>query len=544
MGSVRLGESRRIAAQEAAAAEQVAAVAEPIAGPREFPGSFLAGDAVIAFSLAAVACLVHLLCSGRYGYFRDELYYIACGQHLAWGYVDQPPLIAVWARFSVWLLGDSLSALRFFPALASAAKILLTAWMVRELGGKRFAQLLAGTAVFLAPIYLTFDSFLSMNAFEPLFWTLCAALAMRIAKQGNCRLWVLFGLIAGLGLLNKHSMLFFGFGMVLALLLMPQRRAFRSRWIWLGGLVAFLIVLPNLLWEIRHGWPTLEHLHNVALVKHAPVTPLQFVLQQALLVLPLAAPICLAGLYFFLRADEGKPYRFLGWTYLLILAQLILLKGKIYYLAPIYPMLFAAGAVWIEQWTRLRNWNWMKPAILVPLAVGGLVAAPLALPVLPVEAMAAYSKFWKVDHVRVERQPVGKLPQLWADMFGWKNQVATIARAYHRLPVEEQSKCALLAWNYGEAGAIDHFGAAYGLPKAISGSNNYYLWGPRGYSGEVVISLGVPLDRLQQIFGQIEQADLIVDEYAMPDESDLPVYICRKPKLTLQQAWPGLKLYQ
>jgi len=544
MGSIRLAESRRVAAQEAAAADPVASVAQPTGAPREFEGSFLAGDAVIAFSLAAAACLVHLLCSGRYGCFRDELYYIACGARLAWGYVDQPPLIAIVARFSHWLLGDSLFALRFFPALAAAAKVLLTAWMVRELGGKRFAQLLAGTAVFLAPIYLTFDSFLSMNAFEPAFWTLCAALAMRIAKQGNCRLWVLFGLIAGLGLLNKHSMLFFGFGMVLALLLMPQRRAFLSPWIWLGGLVAFLIFLPNLLWEIHYGWPTLEHLHNVALVKYAPVTPLQFILEQALLVHPLAAPICLAGLYFFLRAKDGRPYRFLGWTYLLILAQLVILKGKIYFLAPVYPMLFAAGAIWIEQWVRLRNRNRMKPAILLALAVGGMVAAPLALPVLPVEAMAAYSKFWNVGDIKVEKQPEGKLPQLWADMFGWENQVATIARVYGSLPAGEQSKCALLAGNYGEAAAIDHFGGAYGLPKSISGSNNYYLWGPRDHSSEVVISVGVPMIRLQQIFGQIEQAALIVDEYAMPDESNLPVYICRKPKLTLQQAWPILKLYE
>jgi hypothetical protein len=506
-------------------------------------GSFLAGETAIVVSLAAATCLLHFLVNGRYGYFRDELYYAACGEHLAWGYVDHAPLIAVVARLSRWLLGDSLFALRFFPALAGAAKVLLAGWMARELGGRRFAQALAATAVFVAPVYLAFDNFLSMNSFEPVFWMLCAAIVMRILNRGNPRLWLLFGLVAGIGLLNKHSMSFFGFGVFLGLLLTPERKFFRDKWIWLGGLLAFAIFLPNLVWEIRHGWPTIEILRNVARVMNAPVTPLQFVFQQALLVHPLAVPICLAGLYFYLRTKEGKPYQLLGWTYLVILAGFLVLKGKIYYLAPAYPMLFAAGAVWIEKWIRARNWIWLKPATLAPLVVGGMVAAPLALPLLPVEAVVKYAKFWGVEAVKVENPDTGKLPQLFAEMFGWENQVATVSRVYHRLSPEEQSKCAILAGNFGEASAIDYFGSAYGLPKAISGNNNYYLWGPRGYSGEIVISVGIPREDLEALFGQIEQAATITDEYAVPDENNLPVYVCRKPKMSLSDAWPKLKVY-
>ncbi len=535
MGSIGLNEPQGASATEAVAGRP--------ASLRALAGSLVSAETAIVASLAAGVCLLHFLVIGRYGYFRDELYYAACGEHLAWGYVDHAPLIAVVARLSRWLLGDSLFALRFFPALAGAAKVLLAAWLVCELGGKRFALALACTVVFVAPIFLTFDSFLSMNAFEPVFWMLCAALAMRIVNGGNSRLWLLFGLVAGLGILNKHSMLFFGFGFFLALLITPERRFFRGKWIWLGGLIALLIFLPNLVWEIRHGWPTIEILRNVARVKNVPVTPLEFIWQQALLVHPLAAPICLAGLYFFLRAKDGKPYRFLGWTYLLVLAQLLVLKGKIYYLAPIYPMLFAAGAVCIERSIREHNWNWMKPAILVPLAVGGIVAAPLALPILPIDAAEKYSKFWNVEDVKVEKIDTGRLPQLWADMFGWENQVATIAGVYHGLSPAEQAKCALITWNYGEAGAIDYFGAAYGLPKAISGSNNYHLWGPRNYTGEVVISVGVPLEILHELFGDVQQAALIVSEYAIPEEGNLPVYICREPKIPLRQAWPKLKLY-
>ncbi len=510
---------------------------------RALSGAWLTSETAVVYSLAVAASLLHFLANGRYSYFRDELYYAACGEHLAWGYVDHAPLVAVVAHLSRWLLGESLFALRFFPALAAAAKILVTGWMVRELGGRRFAQVLAGTAVFFAPIYLTFDNFLSMNAFEPVFWMLCAALAMCLVNHGDPRLWLLFGVVAGFGLLNKHSMLFFGFGVFLGLLLTPERRVFQSKWIWLGGLLAFGIFLPNLVWEMRHGWPTLEILQNVAARKNAPIGPFAFLWQQTLLVHPLATPICLAGLYFFLRDREARSYRVLGWAYLVVLTELLVLKGKIYYLAPAYPMLLAAGAVCIEKWVREHNWNWLKPAILAPLVVGGIIAAPLAMPLLPVEAMARYSKFWDVEAVKVEQQDLGKLPQLFADMFGWENQVATVARIYSSLPAAERAKAAIFAANYGEASAIDYFGRSYGLPKAISPHNNYYLWGPRNYSGEVVISVGFTREYLQPLFGQIEQVDTIRHPYAMPDENNVPVFLCHKPKMSLQQAWPRLKLY-
>src|SRR6202171_769026 len=220
-------------------------------------------DQAIAVCFALTACVVHFVFNGRYGYFRDELYYAACGQHVACGYVDHAPLIAVIARLSRMLFGDSLRALRFFPALSSGAKLLITGWIVRELGGRRYAQILAATAMLLCPIYLTMDNFLSMNAFEPVFWMLCAAISLRIIRTGDQRLWLLFGLVAGVGILNKHSTLVFGFGFFLALLVTRQRRLLQNVWIWGGALLAFLIFLPNLLWEIENHWPTPEILRNV-----------------------------------------------------------------------------------------------------------------------------------------------------------------------------------------------------------------------------------------------------------------------------------------
>ncbi len=506
--------------------------------PRRFTVSPQESAAGVVLGVAALACVVHFAFSGQYGYFRDELYYAACGEHLAWGYVDQAPLIAVVARVTRALLGNSLFALRFLPTLSAGAKVLLTAWMVRELGGQRFAQILAAVCIFIAPIYLTFDSFLSMNAFEPLFWMGCAAIFMRLASSGNPRLWLLFGGVVGVGILNKHSMVFMVAGLLAGILLTPERRLLRSSWFWLGGLLALVIVFPNLLWEMREGWPTIQILRVVREIKNVQVTPLQFILEQTLLMHPLETPVWLIGLGYFFFAPQGRRYRALGWTYLFVLAQLLALKGKIYYLAPIYPMLVAAGAVQTDAWVRERGWRWLKPAILVPLAVGGIVAAPLALPILPVKLAVPYTDFWDVDGVKVERVPVAELPQFYGDQFGWQNQAAVVSRVYQSLPPADRAKCGILAWNYGQAGAIDYFGPAMGLPHAISGQNNYFLWGSRGYSGEVMIAVGVPLEKLQQEFGSIEQAATIVSPYAIPEETNLPVYICRQPKMPFGQAFP------
>jgi Dolichyl-phosphate-mannose-protein mannosyltransferase len=485
----------------------------------------------------------HLLTANRYGYFRDELYYAACGQHLAWGYVDHAPLIAVICWFARRLMGDSLYALRLFPALSAAAKVLLTAWMVRELGGRRFAQLLAAVVIFFCPIYLTMDSFLSMNSFEPLFWMGCVAVAMRIMNGGSPRLWLLFGAIAGAGILNKHSTLFFGLAFFLGLLFTTGTRYLRNVWIWLGSLVAFVIFLPNLFWEIAHHFPTIEVLQNAARLKNAPVSWYGFIGEQALLVHPLAFSVVLSGLWFFFKSNEGRTYRFLGWTYVLVLAQMLILKGRIYYVAPIYPMLFAAGAVWIESQIEHRDWDWARQAILIPLAVGGIVAAPLALPILPVEAAAAYSNFWDIHKVRVENYDSGRLPQFFADMFGWPNQAKVVASVYRSLAPEDRAHTSILAANYGEAGAIDYFGPSYGLPRAISPHNNYYLWGPGDSASNVVIAIGMDQQKLQLLFADVEMAATISDPYAIPDEDNLPVYICRNPRVPLSQAWHRLKFF-
>jgi 4-amino-4-deoxy-L-arabinose transferase-like glycosyltransferase len=493
------------------------------------------------YLIAALAVFVHFLFNSKYGYFRDELYYAACGEHLAWGYVDHAPLVALASRVSRGLFGDSLFALRMLPALSAAPKVFLGGWMAREVGGARFAQFFAGLLVFLAPIYLTFDNFLSMNAFEPVFWMACAAIVLRILNDGSPRLWLLFGLVAGIGILNKHSMLFFGSGIAIGLLLTSARKQFAKIEIWMALFIAFLIFLPNLLWEIRNGYPTIALLHTVIGTKYSTVSPLTYVGEQFLLVNPLAAPLWLAGLYFVLFDRGGRKYSVLGYAYLVVLLEMILLHGKIYYLAPMYIIFLACGAVWWERKIFVRAGAWLKPTVLAAILVSGIIAAPLAMPILPVASAVKYCAFFGVREVKVENVPLNSLPQLFGDMFGWQEQVQAMARAVQSLPAQERSRAALLAYNYGEAGAIDYFGKRYGLRKAISGHNQYGAWGPRGASGDVVIAIGFAKARLDQAFGDVQAFETISPEYALPEESGLTIYICRQPRQNFADSWEQWK---
>lgn len=301
----------------------------------------------IVIALALAKLLFQLILFHGYGIFRDELYYLACSRHLAWGYVEFPPLIAVLTRAVTMLFGDSLFAIRLLPAVAGAGVVVLTALIARELGGGRFAQALAGLAVIVVPAWMSIDHFMNTNAFDPLFWAGCVWLALRAWNIGDARYWLVFGVVAGLGLQNKHAMLFFGFAFTAGLLLTPLRKSFRQRNLWLGAGIAALIFLPNILWQISLRWPTLEFLENAVKYKNAVLTPWQFFATELLLTVG-AVPIWMAGLWFFFFHPRGKRYRALGWTYVILFATLCALHGKGYYLLPAYPMLLGAGGVCLE----------------------------------------------------------------------------------------------------------------------------------------------------------------------------------------------------
>jgi Dolichyl-phosphate-mannose-protein mannosyltransferase len=502
--------------------------------------SALSATAVI-LCLSASKLLVHLYSSRHYGYFVDELYYLACSRHLDWGYVDQPPLIALITRIARSLLGESLPAIRFLPAVAGAGEVALTALIARELEGKRFAQGLAALATLVAPGILAGDNLLSMNAFEPLFWMGCAWLLIRMVKTGNPKLWIWFGILAGFGLENKYSMLIFGAGIVFGLLLTPQRRVLASPWLCIAGAIAFLIFLPNLLWNIQHHFPFLELQANIRRSgRDVPLTPLAFFGQEILTMHPLTLPLWLAGLWFYFFSPSGRPFRALGWAWVLTAAVIVTRSPRVYYLYPAFPILFAAGAVLWEVRLNRPQPLWRKlswPALLVATAA---VLAPLAIPVLPPETYIQYTKALHLAPPPIETHRLGPLPQIFADQFGWDEMAATVARVYNNLPPEVRPKTAIFGQNYGQAGAIDLFGPKYGLPLAISGHQSYFLWGPRGYTGESVIVMAGRQQDLESRFADVQKVASVYHPYSMPYEH-FDVFYCRGLKWPLKEIWPQVK---
>jgi 4-amino-4-deoxy-L-arabinose transferase-like glycosyltransferase len=466
---------------------------------------------------------------------------IACARHLAWGYVDHPPFSvgALWLVLAS--LGDSLFAIRLLPALAGGALVFLTGLIARELGGNRFAQGLAALAVIAVPTNLALSHIYSLNIYEPLCWMGCAWLLVRILNGGSSRLWIWFGVLAGVGLENKHTMLLFGFGIAAGLLFEREWRLLRDPWLWLGAAVAGLLFLPNLLWEVRNHWPQLEFMRRADAVKNYHASPLEFFAGQVLATGPILLPLWLGGLVW-LFSPAARRWRVLGWCYLVLFVVLVFTHGKTYYLSPAYPMLLAAGATAFECMIDRRHWNWLKPASVAAIIVFSLVSAPFAIPVLPVRAFIRYANAIGFSEIKSENHQMSQLPQFYADMFGWENMAEQVAEVYHRLTPEEQSKAAIFGQDYGQAGAIDYFGPRWGLPHAIGGHNTYYLWGPDD-RGEVLIVIGSDGTGAGKIYADVRPAGKIVDPLAMPYESNQTIWVCRRPRVSLREIWPKLKHY-
>jgi 4-amino-4-deoxy-L-arabinose transferase-like glycosyltransferase len=496
----------------------------------------------IAWTLAALAILLQMLTNARYGYFRDELYYLAASEHLAVGYVDFAPLIPWLTHASRVVFGDSLHAIRLLPALAFGAEVLLTGFITRELGGKRWAVLLSCGSVLLAPVILANAGRLSMNPIEPLSWMGCVYVLLLAINRQQPKLLCWCGVLLGFGLENKHSTVFFIGALVVGLLATSERRLITSKWFWIAAAIAFAIALPNVVWQYLHHFPTLEDLRNVkAIHKNVELPPLPFIGQQILMLAPVSALVWIAGLGFLLFHREGKRYRFLGFTYLAFLAVMMALRGKDYYLAPIYPMLYAAGGVFWEKQTesrpRLRWFRIALPAVVLGL---GLLAVPIVLPILPPEKVVPYMEALGIKLPKTETHMQSLLPQYFADEFGWPEMVETVAGVYNSLPADQRAKTAILAGDYGGAGAIDFFGPRYGLPKSISPHQNYYYWGPRQYTGESVILLEWSLERAESWCGSVDQGPTIAPYYGMEWEH-YTILICHNFKPPLAEAWPRLK---
>jgi len=509
-----------------------------VGGKRNF--SFTGREPWLVLGLATL--VIHAIFNGGYGIFRDELYFIVCGDRPAWGYVDQPPLIPLLAAWSHALFGNFLVGFRLVPALALSATVALSAEFARTLGGGRFAQWLAGLCVLCSSQFLAIGLLFTTDTFQPLTWLACGWFLLRLAQTEDERWWIPFGVVVGVSLLSKYAMAFYVVALGIGLLATPQRSSLLRPWLYVSAVIGVILVLPNVLWQHAHGWPFLELGKAATNGKNVALSPGAFFVQQLLLMGPLAAPVWIAGLWACSWRPKLAVYRAFPIAYAILFTFFVVTHGKAYYITPIYPTLLGIGAVAVESWLQSAVW---RRAALVTVAVAGAIASPMAIPIVSEKAFIAYSTMLGLAPAATaaEHQKLGLLPQHFADQHGWPEMAAQVAAVYNALPPADRANAVFLGIDYGEAAAIDIFGRPLGLPSAISGHNNYYLWGAQGHDGSVLIVLGPYWGELLPVYRHVEVAGEISNPYAMPYETG-PIYVLRDPKVPFSLIWPRLRHYE
>jgi hypothetical protein len=495
--------------------------------------------------IAGISFVAHVLVGNNYGYFRDELYLVAMSHHPAFGYVDVPPLVPWITLIPRFLTGNALWALHVISALVCASIILLTGLMARLLGGTGWVQGLAALGSATAPVLLAGGSQYGYDLFDQFWWALAATILIVLLRDNQPRWWLAFGLAAGLGLLTKETIVFWGFALIVGLLLTTQRRLLFTRWTVFGGLIAFALVLPFLLWNAAHGWASFQFWSSYgANPPNEAGSPLNFLINQIVLMNPIALPLWGAGLWHYF-SKRGARYRVFGWAYLVLFALFMVIQAKSYFLAPAYPPLFAGGAMLCGAWQmRWRRWGTrLVAAYATLLALSGVLLAPAVMPVLP---PAVYAQVYPMSRNSGAGQESGDaygLPQSLADRFGWPEQVALISQVYRSLPPDEQRVACIFTANYGEAGALVQFGPRYQLPPPISAHNAFYLWGPDGCSGQVLISINISPQDAAQGYGSVVLAARTSCAACVAFENDAPILVLRQPKAPLAALWQQAKHY-
>jgi hypothetical protein len=502
-------------------------------------------------SLAALAALLHGLTSSRYGFFRDELYFIACSKHLAWGYVDQPPLVA----FAAWLTaptGYQLWAMRILPLFSAALTVYFAVLLTREIGGGRFAQLLAGVATLLLPAYLLLGNVLTTTSFEPLSWTLVIYITVRIVRSdraGAARWWLALAFAIAFAAYGKYSIALLLAALTVGLFATPQRRILQTPWVWLTAGIGVLLLAPNIAWQATHGWPIVEVLRGD--VAHRPGfqngTALEFsdtvrnatsfALEQFVYTNVVAAPVLFAGLVAPFSVASLRDLRYIPIGYLVTFFLAVALAAKGYYVIGIYASILAIGAVAVESWA-----GWLRAGVLAAVSVSGFVLLPFSIPILSVEHFVAYTQSLGLTGRN------GTAPHLiqpiYAEEFGWERLARNVGVVYSSMPLTVRSHTAVYADTYGDAAALDFYGPHYGLPPAISSQNAYYLWGTRGYDGKVLIAIGATrIGLLRAYYHSVTLVRTSTEPYKWVVEGPAPIYLCRDPVAPLWAIWPHLRWY-
>jgi len=495
-----------------------------------------------ALLLASATALIHVVANPHYGFFRDELYFIICGIHPQWGYVDQPPIVPLLAAVSQ-SFGHSLLLLRLVPALFAAGGVYVTCLLVVEFGGGLFAQLIAALVFFFTPVLCSFGMKVGTDETGLLFWPLIALLLVRITRGADPRFWLLIGFLAGLSIESKYSVLFFLVALVIGVLITNERRILLSRWAAAGAAIALLVALPNFLWQWNNGFPMLELLRNGQSSKNLIPSPPLYAIQELFITNPLLALEWIVGLIWLLCTPR---LRFLSYAYLVLIVEMLLFHGKHYYPANIYPILIAAGAIPIERWTARRQIA--RIPIVAYAVVAGILVIPDVLPILPEDSYIAFAaERGRITHVtgKTTETEHGRednlLPADWADMHGWPEMAAAAKAAYESLPPMERRDAVVFAGNYGEASAVAFF--APDVP-VISEHNQYWLWGMQGYNARTLVQINGSCFQSDHLYASRTRFATLKNRYAIHYENDIPIWICRGPKYPLARIWPNLKSYQ
>jgi len=483
---------------------------------------------VIIGLLGLVKFSIHWFGNQNYGFHRDELLHLSVSEHLAWGFFEFPPFIAWIGKLSYLLFDYSLIGMRLFPTLAGMGLLILCCLIAKEMGGKSKAVFLSGICVLAFVPFFRNHTLFQPVAFDQLFWVLGFYLLIRFFNSEKSEYLLLVGLIAGLGLLNKYTMLIWGFGIAIGLLFYKRGELFKSKWLYLAGGISLLLFMPNLIWQYQYDFPFLLHLEVLNQKQLANISPFEFVL--APLELPFTLAVSLIGLYALFRNEKLKRYRSVGVTILVIFVTMWILKAKAYYFFPAYPVMFAAGAVQFENWFQHRpNWNYAVAAVLLLPAIPFI---PEATPILPIEQYIQYMDIQENEEGRFN------LTGDYADMFGWEEQVALVDSVYQSLLINHHPEDIVIwAENYGEAGAVKILGDKYGLPDPISRHGSFWLWGFGKKDAKVWISLGNEKESVEHVFEEVILVKMITHIYAIGEENGIPLYLCKTPKIDIEEWW-------
>jgi hypothetical protein len=499
---------------------------------------------------AVLKAALHILTGARYGFFADELYTIALSKHLAFGYVDLPPLVPLLAVLSRMLFGESLTAWHILPALAGAVTLVFVCLIAKEFGGGLFAVGLSALGFLIAPVWLIVDSYFAYDAFDQLVLAGFLYVLVRFIRSGNPKLWILMGALAGIACLTKMTLLYVGPGFLVALLLSKYRKDLLTPWPWLGAALCLVLLSPYLLWQIANGWPTLKYWINYGTFRLYPASAPDYAVNIIYAMNPALLPVYVLGLWRIFRRFGETTYGFLGVMFLATLALLFFLHARTWMLAELFMPLIAAGAVGVEEMTVGKSWGKiLKPSAVVALVAGGLLVAPASLPILPIESLAAYADPFEfvTNSTKEFNIPGSEYPINLALRIGWEELVGKVADVYNGLPPEDRAVAGIYANWYAPASAIDYFGPRYGLPHAVSGHLTYYLWGP-GYSWDVMIMLTnnaspVNTATMSRFFEECKLKGRVFNPYTIPF-NQLNIYVCRKPLLSPEEIWQEMEMYK